>query len=128
MREGRLLIVDDEAPLRQLMERYLGRLGYPVDGCGTAREALELFRGSPGEYAAVIADLNLPDMAGEGLLRELLRIYPEVRVLVCSGYPCDVSAVAGPRASQFSFLSKPFVPKMLSQAVADLLGAEADPA
>ncbi|MEO7142703.1 MAG: response regulator [Bryobacteraceae bacterium] len=117
----RLLVVDDETALLQLLAKYLTRLGYAVDACASAGDAWDRFHRAPGNYALVAADLTLPDMPGEELLRRMLELNPRVCVLVCSGYPYDPSDLPVAAPAQAGFLQKPFSPKMLAEALERLL-------
>src|SRR5689334_234633 len=83
----RLLLVDDEAALTDLLKKYLERIGYVVDSCGSADEALALFGEHPQRYALVLTDLTLPGMSGEAMLEKMRERDPEVRAIVASGYP-----------------------------------------
>lgn len=115
----RVLIVDDEAPLLQLMSRFVAQLGYDVETASNGTQAWEAFSKNPSEFALVIADLTLPDVSGQELLNRMLQQNPSLRLLVCSGYPANTGvfgngAVAG-------FLQKPFLPRMLEAAVKELM-------
>jgi two-component system cell cycle sensor histidine kinase/response regulator CckA len=110
-----LLVVDDEAMLRDLLRRYLERAGYEVVACAGAAEALEQFAAAPARYALVLTDLALDGMDGEELLQRMREIDPGVRGIVASGYPHQ------PRLPGVGFLQKPFLPKMLAEAVAQAL-------
>lgn len=111
MQEARILLVDDEAALTDLLKRYLERIGYQVDACGNAGTALAWVEKSPGRYAIVIADLTLPDMSGPELIVELRRREPSLPALITSGYPHE-SNPGDPE-----FLQKPFLPKTLAEAI-----------
>lgn len=117
----RILVVDDEAPLLNLMRVFLGRLGYQVETCPSALEALTHFQANPGQFQLVIADLTMPEMAGDKMALQMADMDPNVRVLLCSGYPYDVQSLAPGVRTRFGMLQKPFVPKMLESAVKELL-------
>jgi len=85
----RVLYVDDEEALVFLTTRVLDRLGYDVTGCVDAVQALEDFRANPYRYAAVVSDLSMPGMSGVDLARELLRIRPDLPIVMTSGYIRD---------------------------------------
>ena len=110
-----LLLVDDEDALAQLLKKYLERLGYQVDACTHPRDALGLLDANPGRYALLVTDLTLPDMDGEQLLERSRERAPLLRAIISSGYPYQ------PRAPGVEFLQKPFLPKMLGDAVERLL-------
>jgi CheY-like chemotaxis protein len=115
----RVLIVDDEPALLQLMQRFVEQLGYDVEAAASGNAAWETFSAAPSSFALIIADMTLPDISGEMLLQQILRVNPSVRILVCSGYPADPLSY-GPEA-QVAFLQKPFMPRMLEEAVRKLM-------
>lgn len=112
---ARLLIVDDETPLLDLLERYLTRLGYQVDKAGSAEEALARFAQAPDYYSCVLTDLKLPGMSGETMVEKMRELRPELPALISSGYPYQ------PRAAATSFLQKPYLPGMLAAELERLL-------
>ena len=118
----RLLIIDDDPPLLRLMQTYLGRMGFDVLAAGDLTTALEVLRRESGVEIAV-ADLSV--MATDGELEQLADIRPDLRVLVCSGRPFEVEGLRPDLHSRFGFLQKPFVPKMLAEAVHELLRRDA---
>jgi len=120
----RILLVEDEVSLIQLLEKYLSRLGYEVQAHSTSTQALESFEAAPHRYNLVIADLGMPDIPGDTLLTRMLEIRPDLRILICSGSPFYISNLPKALERQVSFLQKPFVPKMLAEAVAELLNRD----
>jgi DNA-binding NtrC family response regulator len=106
-----LLIVDDEPNLLDLLRRYLGRLGYEVETCGSAHDALARFQADPDRFSLAITDLSLPGLSGEDLIERMRQIRPGLPAIVTSGYPYQ------PRAAGVGFLQKPFLPQMLVEAV-----------
>jgi DNA-binding NtrC family response regulator len=117
----RILVVEDESPLLQLIEKYLQRLGFEVEPHLKSLEALRSFEAAPDRYGLVIADLGMPDMPGDALLTRMLEIRPKLRILVCSGSPFFIENLPGALQRQVAFLQKPFMPKMLADAVQQLL-------
>lgn len=89
----------------------------------TSIEALRSFEGAPDKYGMVIADLGMPDMPGEKLVTRMLEIRPSLRVLVCSGSPFVIQSLPASLQRRVGFLQKPFMPKMLAEAVRNLLAA-----
>jgi DNA-binding NtrC family response regulator len=108
---SRLLLVEDEAALANLLHRYLERLGHQVDACGRADAALALLDAHPEDYALLITDLSLPDMSGDELITLSRLRVPHLPAILASGYPYQ------PRAAGVEFLQKPFLPSSLAQAV-----------
>lgn len=110
-----LLIVDDEPKLLDLLSRYLGRIGYEVETCGDATEALARFQAEPDRFSMAITDLSLPSLNGEELIDRMRQIRPGLPAIITSGYPYV------PRGAGIGFLQKPFLPQMLLEAVENAL-------
>jgi DNA-binding response OmpR family regulator len=117
----KILLVEDEPPLLQLIEKYLQRLGFEVETHLKSFDALRNFEAQPDRYGMVIADLGMPDLPGDTLLTRMLEIRPDLRILVCSGSPFFIENLPRSLQQQVAFLQKPFVPKMLAAAVQNLL-------
>jgi DNA-binding response OmpR family regulator len=117
----RILLVEDEAPLLELIEKYLQRLGFEVETHLRSFDALRNFEAAPDRFGLVIADLGMPDMRGDRLVARMLEMRPDLRVLVCSGSPFFWENLPDPLRNQVAYLQKPFVPKMLAEAVQNLL-------
>jgi CheY-like chemotaxis protein len=115
MGSARLLLVDDEIALVELLKKYLERLGYDVDACHASEEALALFEADPQRYALVLTDLTLPGIDGEQMLDRMRLSNPCLRAVVSSGYPYQS------RSPQVEFLQKPYLPKMLAEAIEKIL-------
>jgi PAS domain S-box-containing protein len=102
-----ILVVDDEPMLVEVSTHRLIRLGYRVTGKTSSLEALEVFRAQPGAFDLVLTDYIMPQMTGLDLARELLRIRPDIPVIMCSGLsdpvPMEMIQAVGVR----EFFSKP---------------------
>jgi DNA-binding NtrC family response regulator len=103
--------VDDESQLLDLLIRYLERLGHQVHACSDAMAAIEQFERDPLAYELVLTDLTLPDLPGDEMLERMRATNTALRAILTSGYPYV------PRAAYVSFLQKPFVPRMLADAI-----------
>ncbi len=112
---ARILLVDDEAPLLDLLTRYLERLGYQVDACLTPADALARFEADPSCYELVLTDLTLPGMKGDEMLTRMRERSPKLRAIVASGYPYEA------RGKRTKSIQKPFLPKMLAEQIEELL-------
>jgi DNA-binding NtrC family response regulator len=115
MQAPRLLLVDDEAALADLLKKYLERLGYLVDACFHPDAALALLEADPARYTLLITDLSLPAMSGADLVKRAREHAPHLRAIISSGYPYQ------PDAANIEFLQKPFLPKLLAEIVERLL-------
>jgi CheY-like chemotaxis protein len=118
---SRILVVDDEVPLLKLMETYLKRQGHEVVCCGTGSEGLEALDQADNPFDVAVLDHWLPDMGGMELLAGVVVRCPDLRILVSSGSLMDVENLGLPSTARVAFLQKPYLPKMLTQAVAELL-------
>ena len=115
MKGVRILLVDDEAPLLELLKRYLERLGYEVEACLTPADALQRFEADPGRYSLVLTDLTLPGMNGDQMIEQMRVTAPKLRAIIASGY------VHEPRGKRTGFLQKPFLPNMLAELIEKML-------
>jgi DNA-binding NtrC family response regulator len=122
MRGRRILLVDDEAQLVQLMSRYLERFGYETAAAGSTEETRRLIE-EGGSFAAVIIDASLNNNSGGNLARQVLAGAPQTKVILASGYPFDVQPLAAEFPGRVVFLQKPFTGEMLAEAVKQLMGA-----
>ncbi|MGO4879924.1 MAG: response regulator [Bryobacteraceae bacterium] len=111
----RILIVDDDAALLKVMERYLARLGYRVDACRSAADAWERVEADPSAYVRALVDLNMPGVRGEELVRRILDANVSIRLVVVSGYPASGGGVF--ESGRVIFLPKPFAPSELASAL-----------
>jgi CheY-like chemotaxis protein len=82
----RILLVDDEEPIVQMVKMMLEKLGYRITVRTSSPDALCAFKANPSEYDLVISDKGMPNMTGEQLARELMAIRPEIPVIICTGF------------------------------------------
>lgn len=107
MTSPRVLVVDDEADLRELLEITLVKMGLDVDSAATLQEA----RGhlAQREYALVLTDMRLPDGLGLELVREVNALYKATPIAVVTAYGSADNAVVALKAGAFDYVSKPVV-------------------
>lgn len=115
MGNTRILLVDDEGPLLDLLKRYLERMGYEVDACLTPADALQRFESDPARYSLVLTDLSLPGMSGDEMIAQMRAHQPKLRAIIASGYPYEPATICT------GFLQKPFLPKMLADLIENIL-------
>ncbi len=82
----RILYVDDEPDLVDVVQEILAGLGYKVVGRTSGLEALEAFRARPNEFDLIITDQTMPDVTGEALTSEFRRIRPDIPIILCTGF------------------------------------------
>src|SRR5512146_1552485 len=102
---ARILVVEDETRLRELVRLYLERAGYEVREAGDGRVALAAFDEDPPDL--LVVDLMLPGLQGEALIRAI-REASEVPILIASAKRSDVERIAGLRLGADDYLPKPF--------------------
>jgi signal transduction histidine kinase len=100
-----ILVVDDEAPIRMLWERFLNRWGYSHTLAEHGKQALDLLRASP--FQLVVTDLTMPVMSGQELIHVLKHEQPEVEIIVTTGHGTIEVAVELMKAGVFDFITKP---------------------
>ncbi|MBI5249645.1 MAG: PAS domain S-box protein [Desulfomonile tiedjei] len=103
-----VLLVDDEDLVRELGYRILRRSGYTVLTAANGVEALDVFIRQKDLVALIILDLIMPSMGGKECLKELMKIDPQVKVLVASGYSVDASTQEALGMGAKGFVGKPF--------------------
>lgn len=120
---ARVLVVDDEASIRDLLSKTLALAEYEVDTAADASTALDRVRGL--DYDLLIADLKMPGMDGLTLIRQVKRIRSELPVIIITGFSTESSAIEAVNLGVAGYLTKPFrVPQVLA-AAAKALGAPA---
>ena len=123
VRHARLLVVDDEAPIRFAMQDFFSARGYEVD-CAAEKEAAEALLGSR-RYALMFADLCLAGAAGQqglDLVAWARERRPELRIVVLTAFGSAEAETEARRLGADAFLQKPMSLPELDQVVAGLVG------
>jgi excisionase family DNA binding protein len=111
----RILVVDDEASIRDLLAKTLALAEYDVDVAPDGRSALERMRLYP--YDLLIADLKMPGMDGLAVIREAKRYKADLPVIIITGFSTESSAIEAVNLGVAGYLTKPFrVPQVLAAA------------
>lgn len=111
----RVLVVDDEASIRDLLSKMLALADYDVDVADDGRAALERMRKI--SYDLLITDLNMPGMDGLTVIHEARRLNEHLPVIIVTGFSTEASAIEAANLGVSGYLTKPFkVPKVLSVA------------
>ncbi len=116
-RDGRprVLVVDDESSIRELLARTLALAEYDVDTAPDGRAAIERLR--LGHYDLLITDLKMPGMDGLTLIREAKRLKADIPVIIITGFSTELSAIEAVNLGVVGYLTKPFrVPQVLAAA------------
>jgi two-component system, cell cycle sensor histidine kinase and response regulator CckA len=115
-----ILLVDDEEALRDLGTILLTRFGYEVVTANDGIEALEIYQREKDRIALILLDLIMPEMDGKQCLGEILRVNPNAKVVLASGYSeagPAISATAGAKG----YIQKPYDMRQLLTTVRDIL-------
>lgn len=118
---GHILFVDDEVSIAQISKEFLEHLGYTVTVRVNAVEALEAFRANPQQFDCLITDQTMPTLGGDQLAREILKIRPDIPVILCTGFSYTIDKNTALAQGITAFLYKPILLDQLSQTVANVL-------
>ncbi|MDX9800309.1 MAG: PAS domain S-box protein [Spirochaetia bacterium] len=119
---GTVLIADDEESLRALGSSMLEHLGFNVIAAADGREAVDLFSSYPEKIDLVILDLTMPHMDGSQAFSELMRIDPQVKVIIASGYNKDDVGARFAGKNLAGVLQKPYSMSKLKELLAAVFG------
>ncbi len=122
----RILVVDDEPPLAQLMEAMLKRYGYDVITMASATEALAAFQKSPYLFDLLISDFTMPKLTGDQLAAEVRRVRPELPVIVMTGFADDALRERLIQSGITVLLTKPISAEKIAKAVREALDKRPD--
>jgi len=117
----RILFVDDEPMLLEMVGQMLGQLGYQFVTANGSFEALELFRKDPDRFDLVITDMTMPKMTGIELARELLNTRPHTPIILCSGSIDQALREKARAAGIREFLAKPMSIRAIAVTVKKVL-------
>ena len=117
LEHARVLLVDDDEPLRVACARSLEKLGYRVIQACDGIDGLRVLRRSGREIDLLVTDVVMPNMNGPALAAVAARELPGLRVLYTSGYPGDELDQRGVEHGDVALLEKPFWPHALARAM-----------
>src|SRR5215469_5069102 len=108
-----ILVVDDEAAIREIAKGTLHAFGYEVLTAGDGAEAVALYAREAGKIKIVLVDMMMPFMDGSATIRALQRLDTGVRIVATSGLPTDAKGLDAFRANVKAFLPKPYTAEKL---------------
>ncbi|MCP4693982.1 MAG: response regulator, partial [Desulfobacterales bacterium] len=121
----RILIVDDEKDVIRVEGEMLERLGYKTTACNSGVAALQTFRDDPFAFDLVITDFTMPTMTGDKLTVELLKIRPDIPVILCTGFSQAVNEKAALSIGVRKFIMKPITIEKIAIAIREALAPRA---
>src|SRR5690349_3793396 len=104
---ARVLVVDDEASLREMLQLLLRRHEYTVSIADGQRRAVELLHSEP-PFDVVVTDLSMPDGSGMGVLAEARKVDDSTQVIMITAYATTAQAVQAMREGAYDYIKKPF--------------------
>ncbi len=115
-RPGTILLVEDEAFVRNVIDEALQSVGYRVLKTQNAEEALQLYQSWHGELNLLLTDVVMPGQNGRDLARQFRKQCPGLRTIFMSGYGESMALLGAERDANFFYLSKPFsLPGLLNK-------------
>jgi PAS domain S-box-containing protein len=121
----RILFVDDEEILVELAREMLGRLGYEVVAITDSAEALKIFSAWPDRFQCVITDYTMPKATGVELAKGLMRIRPDIPIILCTGHTEMISRDEARTMGIREFVTKPLVKREMAETIRRALDMKA---
>ena len=114
-------MVDDEKAIIDITKKILTSLGYAVEARTSSLEALELFKAMPDKFDLVITDMTMPQMTGDTLARELMKIRPDLPVILCTGFSEKITKEKAETMGIKAFLLKPLLKEEMAHTIRKVL-------
>jgi DNA-binding NtrC family response regulator len=105
-RKKRVLVVDDEENMREILTEYLNDIGYRVTCAVNGQEALQIYSG--GHFDIILSDLVMGPMDGMELLNEIRKVDPDAIFIMITGHPSIESAMEAIKKGARDYITKPF--------------------
>src|SRR6201996_1361944 len=121
---SRVLIVDDEEAMRLLVARAIAMDGHEITTAADGAEALEILESADSPFELMLTDIQMPVMDGIALALSAARDFPQVTILLMTGYAEQRERASGLNAIVHDVVSKPFSVADIRTAVADALAAK----
>jgi two-component system cell cycle sensor histidine kinase/response regulator CckA len=103
----RILVVDDEPALVKMIKLHLEKHGYTVESFTSSTEVVELIKKRPNDFDLVITDMTMPEMTGDKMAIEIMKICPSMPVIMCTGYSKKISEELAVEIGIKCFATKP---------------------
>jgi len=113
----RILLIDDELTLLSMASDMLESLGYTVSSRSSSVEALAAFRDHPDAFDLVITDMTMPKMTGAELARQILKLRPNMPIILCTGFSETIQEEAAKSIGIREFVMKPILRRTIAQII-----------
>jgi len=114
-----ILIVDDEAIVRESIKDWLKDAGYQVATAESGEEALEMI--AKQDFGVMVLDVRLPGKSGIQVLKEVKTVKPEIKSIIITAYPSTELAAEVMKLGAVDYLIKPFAPNDLERLIQETL-------
>jgi PAS domain S-box-containing protein len=118
-----ILFVDDEESIMELGQLIMEYQGYTVDATTSPADALKRFRLSPDKYDLIVSDMTMPQMTGVALAEELLRIRPDIPIIICTGYSPFIDEEKAKAIGIAAYAMKPISRQKIAKIIRQVLDA-----
>jgi len=119
-----VLVIEDDPDVLEISVTFITNFGYTVLTAKDADEALQVFKKHRSEIALIISDVIMPGLSSQDLMRQLVKIKPQCKLLFVSGYTDDAIAKHGVLAPNVAFLQKPFTPDDIAKKIREVLDSD----
>ena len=123
--DERILVVEDEAVLSDVLHRLLSRLGYRITACTDPAESIARFTRQPGDFDLVITDKTMPRMNGFAVAREIRRVRQDIPIIICTGNQEPDDEQRMQESGVAALVAKPIVRRQLASVIRRVLDAGA---
>ena len=117
----RILFLDDEKAIVAMVKQILDSLGYKVVATTSSTDALEVFRAQPDRFDLIVTDQTMPNMTGEELSKKLMRIRPDIPIILCTGYGELIDEDTAKSMGIREFVMKPLLMRDLAETIRKVL-------
>ncbi|MGA1824638.1 MAG: response regulator [bacterium] len=116
-----ILLIDDEESILQMLQQMLERLGYRITALTSSLEALEAFRTQQDKFDLIITDQTMPNMTGDKLAEEIIKIRPDLPIILFSGFSEIISEQKAKSIGIKEFIMKPLVKSEIAHTIRKVL-------
>ena len=116
---ARILIIDDDEHIRILLREILQRSGYEVSLAANGKQGLRMFYEKPADL--VITDMAMPQMTGDKLAEEILKIRPDIPIILCTGYSDKIDENKSKDIGIRAYVMKPMILRDIAGTIREVL-------
>ncbi|MFA4858866.1 MAG: response regulator [Candidatus Margulisiibacteriota bacterium] len=116
-----IMVIDDQASMREITTEMLRKDGFEVTEAGDGEEALKIFNLNPTSFDLIFADVNMPKIDGFEFLKKVKQVHPEIPVIFITGMDEEAVTFAGQEYHVNGIIKKPFTEEELLKTIKDAL-------